>query len=391
MKFIDDFVEYHRDFTGCPETFVRWSGIYALSCVAGWGHVLRMGSWDPRPNLWVLLCGDSSVKKSTALNTAQSLISEIAPMILASQQYSEAALVADVSLEPHRCFFYDEAESFLKMLGEKYNQQMRSTLMMLYGGKVISRRIQGKEGKGEFHETKTFKDGLEVRPYLCWGGASTPSQIGQHLNGSTTDLISGFFPRIILVPQTEKGHTIPRPPPHDFAKYCALRETLTTLYQTKYREYHYSDAAGKLFDDWHTRITKRIQSVDPLLSAFYLKLRDIFMHKIAILSAFERGSSIIEDTDMENAIQMLWPIEKGWADILAKFTEKEWDRETIRVQRFIESRGSVTRAELLQGVGGIRAQKMTAILKGLQEDDLIKIKMEPSTMRPKTTISWANL
>lgn len=389
MKFLDDFVAYHKDFTGCPETFVRWSGLYALSCVAGTGHVLRMGTWNPKPNLWILLCGDSSVKKSTALDTAQRLITEIDPGILAAQQYSEPALIMDVSTNPHRCFFYDEAESFLKMLGEKFNQQMRSTLMTLYAGKVISRRIQGKEGKGEFHETQIMHDGKTFRPYLCWAGASTPAQVGQHLNGSTTELISGFFPRMILVPQTDKGFTIPRPPPDDAMKYAALREKLNSLYLVKDCEYKYSSDAGKIFDDWFLRITKRIESSDEIMKAFYLKLRDIFIHKIAILCAFERGSSIIEKDDIANAIQFLWPIEKGWSDILAKFSEKEWDRERERVKKFIQTRGNVTRSEVLQGVKGVMAQKLSAILDGLQQDDIIKVKTDRSCDKPKTVITWS--
>lgn len=388
MKFIDDFVAYHKDFTGCPETFVRWSGIYALSCVAGWGHKLPMGNWNHYPNLWVLLCGDSSVKKSTALSTAQNLITEINPEILAAQQYSEPALIADVSMNPHRCFFYDEAESFLKMLGEKYNQQMRSTLMMLYAGKVISRRIQGREGRGEYHETKTFENGHELRPYICWGGASTPYQIGHHLNGSTTDLMSGFFPRIILVPQTEKGYTIPRPPPHDPAKFAALRERLAVLHAIKDREYHYSDAAGKIFDDWHLRITRRAEKADNLSIAFYLKMRDIFIHKISIIFAFERSSPIIEADDISQAINLLWPIEKGWKNIISKFTENEWDREIDRVERFVREQEHCSRQEIILAVRGIRSQKLTAILLGLKQDGKIEESSEQTAGRPKTIIRW---
>lgn len=389
MKFIEDFVAYHKDFTGCPETFVRWSALYALSCVAGSGHFLRSGNWNHRPNLWILLSGDSSTYKSTALRTVRRMIADIDPSIQAAQQYSEAALIVDISENPHRCFFYDEAESYLKMLGEKFNQQMRSTFMTLFSGDdIIARRIQGKDGKGEYHETKVMRDGREMLPYICWSGASTPYQVGSHLNGSTTDMLSGFFPRILLIPQLEKGFSIPRPPPHDMLKYISLRDRLSVLYAIKEREYKYSETAGAIHDQWYFRITKRIEKADSLLVPFYLKMREIYVNKIAILSAFERQSSIIEDEDISNSIEWLWPIEKSWADTLSKFTEKEWDRESKRVMDFVKDNLKVTRSDVLKGVKGIRAHKLTAILDGLSQDDLIKVKTDHASDKPKTSITW---
>ena len=128
MKFIDDFLDYCRDFTGSPEPFIRWSGLLALSAVAGEKHILRRGDWDVRPNLWVLLLGNSSSYKSVALHSARRLLHEAVPGILASQEYSHEALIEDIALNPHRLFIYDEAESYFKMISQKYNAPMRSAM-----------------------------------------------------------------------------------------------------------------------------------------------------------------------------------------------------------------------------------------------------------------------
>jgi hypothetical protein len=108
MKFADDFLSYCRDFTGSPEPFIRWTALLMLSSVAGQKHILRRGDWDVRPNLWVLLLGNSSSYKSVALSSGRRLLYEACPGILASQEYSHEALIEDIASYPHKLFIYDE-------------------------------------------------------------------------------------------------------------------------------------------------------------------------------------------------------------------------------------------------------------------------------------------
>src|ERR1035438_6603058 len=102
MKFVDDFISYNRDFTGCPDIFLKWSALLALSAVAGYKHVHRRGNWDVRPNLWVLLLGNSSSYKSTGLSSMRRLLFEAQKDVLASQEYSHEALIEDIANNPHR-------------------------------------------------------------------------------------------------------------------------------------------------------------------------------------------------------------------------------------------------------------------------------------------------
>lgn len=191
-----------------------------------------------------------------------------------------------------------------------------------------------------------------------------------------------------MVPQTEKGSTIPRPPPDNKMKFAMLRDRLAVLHAIKEREYSYSESAGLLFDKWHITITKRIDKAEPMIIPFYLKMRDIFIHKLCILSAFERNSSIISDSDLATAAGLLWPIEKGWQEVIAKFTEKEWDRETERVILFLRKREKCDRTEILRACRGIRGQKLTAILTGLQQDKQIIISEKQTEGRTRSIIEW---
>ena len=380
MKFIDAFVDYNQDFTGCPEIFLRWSALLLLSAVAGYRHVHRRGNWDVRPNLWILILGNSSSYKSTGLSSMRRLLHESCPGVLASQEYSHEALIEDVAINSHRVFLYDEAESYFKMLSQKYNAPMRSAMMSLYNGAPLQRQIKGRDGKGETHTVENS--------YICWGGASTPFQIATHLNGSTTDLLSGMFPRFIMVPYFGEERSIEDPPPDNKDKRRRLCDRLRELSVVGDREYTYTPDALKIKSAWLARFNKRAESAEMLLSAFYRKLRDEHVHKVAILSAFERGSSKMEAEDITNAIELLWPVEREWLGLLERLTEKEWDRESNRVEAFIKKLGIVDRSDILKTIRGIRAQKLTAILQGLCQDHKITMEDKKTDGRTKTVITW---
>lgn len=381
MKFVDDFLDYCQEFTGCPETFLKWSALLALSAVAGDKHVHRRGDWDVRPNLWVLLVGNSSSYKSAGLNAARRLLNEAAPGCLASQEYSHEALIEDIAINPHRVFYYDEAHSFFSMLESPYNKgKMKSAFMSLYGRVPIQRQIKGKDGKGETH--------LVTGAYVCWGGASTPVQLTEVLNGKTTDLLSGLFPRFIMVPYFGEERSIEDPPPADPKKRDALIARLRYLALSSGRVYTYSEEARQTKSKWLGQFNKRAESSDLLLAAFYRKLRDEHFHKVAMLSAFERESSIIEIKDVAEASSLLWPVEREWQGLIGRLSEKEWDREANRVEEFIKSRAKVDRTDILRTVRGIRAQKLTAILAGLFQDKKIKTYDKETDGRARSIIEW---
>lgn len=383
MRFIDDFVDYCRDFTGCPTPFLRWSALLAISAIAGDDHVHRRGDWDVRPNLWVLLLGNSSSYKSAGLNAARRLISATYPSIIAAQEYSHEALIEDLALEPHKVFYYDEAHSYFAMLESTYNKgKMKSAMMSLYNRIPIKRKIKGKEGAGEVHEI--------TNAYVCWGGASTPVQITDVLAGKTTDLLSGLFPRFVMVPYFGAETTIEDPPPASYEKRMNLINQIKTLKESSGREYVYSQEALQVKHDWLERFNKRANSSDTLISAFYRKMRDEHFHKITMLSAFARGSHIMDVEDLKFTIPMLWDVEREWKNMIERITEKEWDRDANRVEHFIQKQGICDRADILRTVRGIRAQKLSSILDGLKQDQKIDI-LPPNKStggRPKVAIKW---
>jgi hypothetical protein len=208
------------------------------------------------------------------------------------------------------------------------------------------------------------------------------------MGGSTTDFLSGMFPRFLLVPYFGPESQIEDPPPCDKMKRAALVKRLEELAMVGEREYVYSNDALAAKHKWLMQFNKRAENAELLLSAFYRKMRDEHFHKVAMICAFERNSTVISIEDVAETAALLWSVEKEWGTLLESLTEKEWDRDANRVELYIKKVGSVDRSDILQNVRGVKAQKLTAILAGLEQDRKIAVKSEDTGGRKKVSIMW---
>jgi hypothetical protein len=375
MKFVDDFVAYAQEFTGCPRPFLEWSAILCLSVVAGRKHVLRRGDWDVHPNLWIMLLGNSSSYKSTGLAIARRLLREAVPEVLLGQEYSSEKLLDDLSVNSHRLFTYDEAETFFKMLGQKYNPTLKSALMTLW--------------RDDWYVRKTKQGEVIIKDaYLCWAGASTPVQIAQQINGHDTDLLSGMLPRFTIVPYFGEEHSISNPPPSDKIKKATLVQRLKELAIQGEREYAYQNGTLEKMEDWQKRFDKRLHEQDPMLGAFFRKMRDEHFHKLAMIAAFERGSVHIESADLLEVIPRLWEIESKLPLALQRLTETKFGRDRDRILGFIKKNGVVTRSEILVKFPGINGHYLTDLITSFVLDDLIKSEITKTGGRPSQKLTY---
>lgn len=376
MRFVDDFVAYAQEFTGCPKPFLEWSAILCLSVVAGRKHVLRRGDWDVHPNLWVMLLGNSSSYKSTGLAIARRLLREACPDVLLGQEYSSEKLLDDLSTNSHRLFTYDEAETFFKMLGQKYNPTLKSALMTLW--------------RDDWYVRKTKQGEVIIKDaYLCWAGASTPVQIAQQINGHDTDLLSGMLPRFTIVPYFGDEHSIANPPPSDPVKKSALVATLKSLAFTGEREYTYQNSTMAKIEEWQIRFDKRLRDQDQMLGAFFRKMRDEHFHKLAMISAFERGSTDITSEDLGEVIPRLWDIETHLPVTLQRLTETKMGRERQRLETFLKKKIVTTRSEILLHFPNIHGYLLSDHLGAIEADGFIKVERTPSNGgRPIQKITW---
>lgn len=377
MKFVDDFVDYAREFTGCPKPFLEWSSILCLSVVAGKKHCHRRGDWNVYPNLWIMLLGNSSSYKSTGLSIARRLLREAMPDCLLGQEYSSEKLLDDLAENPHRLFTYDEAETFFKMLGQKYNPTLKSALMTLWRDDWYVRKT--KQGES------IIKDA-----YLCWGGASTPVQIASQINGHDTDLLSGMLPRFTLVPYFGEEHSIPNPPPSNQQKRDNLVRQLRELSVIGEREYVYTPSTLKMIEDWQKRFDKRAKEYDPILGAFLRKMRDEHFHKLCMISAFQRGATEMTETDLGEVVPRLWQIESQLPIALGHLMDTQFGRQQERIKSFLAGKLLVTKRDLCRRFQKVDSKTMNSMLTNLEESGFIEIEKIASKTKPVMQIKWVD-
>src|ERR1035437_10078796 len=158
ISFSDEFVEYAKEFTDCPENLLQWAAYLALSSVLGRKVYLELGDKHVVPNLWVIFVGPSSIHKSTALRIGSKIVKGVLPDIFLAHEWSHEKLIADIQAQPHSCLLSDEVRGFFDRCEKDYNSGIMSALTTLFEDPEYKRT--------------TKKETIEIRDaYILFGGA----------------------------------------------------------------------------------------------------------------------------------------------------------------------------------------------------------------------------
>src|ERR1700733_13259769 len=167
-SFTDEFVEYAKEFTDCPENLLLWAGYLALSSVLGRKVYLEVGDKHVVPNLWVIFVGPSSIHKSTALRIASKIIKGVLPDIFLAQEWSHEKLLEELGKSSHAFLLYDECRGFFDGCEKNYNAGIMSALTTLFEEPEYSRA------------TKSLSVIIQDA-YILFGGASTAEWVTEGL------------------------------------------------------------------------------------------------------------------------------------------------------------------------------------------------------------------
>src|SRR3990167_9145418 len=182
-RFTDDYLTYAREFTDCPDVFLSWGALLAISSSLSRSVYVEIGSWNVAPHIWPILIGKSSSHKSTALSITEDLIESVDVDRLAPHEFTQEAILKSLSEKPARLFVFDEAKSFFDSMGKKYNEGLKSLFTTLYRKPNYTR--------------STLKHGvLSIQSaYLTIGMATTPEWLRQSLLDAEDSALSGFLAR----------------------------------------------------------------------------------------------------------------------------------------------------------------------------------------------------
>lgn len=374
-RFTESYLEYAKEFTDCPDVFLMWGALLAISASLSREVYVEIGSWNIAPHLWVIVIGKSSSHKSTAISIVEDLIEQVDSERSAPHEFSAEAIITSLSKSSNRLFIFDEAKGFFDMVSKKYNESLKSLFTTLYRKPTYTR--------------ETLKHGrLQImNAYIPMGMATTPEWLRVSLNDAEQSAMSGFLARFLMVPYSGNGNTpISRPPPHNPEKFTGLVQTLRT-FKLISQPFAYTPEADKFMDEWYHSTTKRENESLPVLGPFFEHMKNEAIHKLGIIFAVDRGEREISMGAVKDAVLALSYVEDMLPSLVQDLTDNRGDRDRRKIAAYVKSHSPCTRKDLAFSVH-IHGENLSRYLAGLEADGFVINTKKPGKTKAITELTW---
>lgn len=378
MRFTDEYLAYAKEFTDCPDVFLTWGALLAISASLSRECHVQIGSWNIAPHLWIIVIGKSSSHKSTAISIVEDLIDLVDCNRAAPHEFSSEAIITSLSKSSNRLFIFDEAKGFFDMMSKTYNESLKSLFTTLYRKPTYTR--------------ETLKHGrLQItNAYIPMGMATTPEWLRASIQDAEQSAMSGFLARFLMVPYAGNGNKpMSKPPPHDPEKFSGLVSRLIGFTRIAH-PFHYTPEADTFMDEWYHDITRRENESLPILGPFFEHMKNEAIHKLGVIFAVDRGESEITLGAVKDAVLALSYIEDMLPSLVEDLTDNRADRDRRKVASFIKSHGVCTREKLAHGVH-IHGENLTRLLIGLEADGLIGSVKKDGVTKKINELTWVGL
>lgn len=202
--FLADYIDYARKLTDAPLAFHCAAGLVAMAGAVGsrvsWHGGGGRENW---PSLYVLLLAPSGMyRKSTSVDLACSLLEQAVPGNVMDREFSPERFIRNLAERPTCVLKEAEFSSLLERMKSNYMMGLKQRLTELYDCiPSYDRNINGANGAngGERISIK--------RPALSILAASTTDWLVASI--TEMDLRSGFIPRFLLFPGSEREQEPP--------------------------------------------------------------------------------------------------------------------------------------------------------------------------------------
>lgn len=374
-RFTDNYIAYANEFTDCPDVFLLWGALLAISSSLSRSVYVEAGSWNIAPHIWPVLIGKSSSHKSTALSITEDLIESGDVDRMAPHEFTQEAIIDSLSKKPQRMFIFDEAKSFFDSMSKDYNGGLKSLFTVLYR-------------KPNYVRT-SIKHGTQMiqNAYITMGLATTPEWFRQSIQDAEKDALSGFLARFLMIPYIGEGNKpMALPPPHNSEKLQALGEQLFQ-YRKIEQVFHYTPDCKVVLDKWYASTTERENEALPLLGPFFEHFKNEAIHKLCVLFAVDHGLGEITIPVFNDASLCLKYIEDNLHNLMADMTGTKWDRDHRRVIEVVRKAGQIGRTELSR-LTHLTGQHLTAHVTGMLQDRVIRTDEQDTKGRPVQLVTW---
>lgn len=348
-NWLETFVDWTRPRCESPDTFILWSGLFALSAALR-RHVKvpreKMGGWEIAPNLYILFVAPPGrARKSTTIGfVADDILADMQRITRAPTIVTQAALLKQL-VESDDAALYITSHEFSSLI-MKSKLEMFEILTDLFDGK---RHI----------EASTISRGIDFaeRPCINLLAATTPRWITENMPESVIG--GGFASRVIFIYEDKVRR---RQLYYEGLNYnhldklkSNLVEDLQHIADNLHGDFQITDGdamyggdnAKGFMEEWY-RKNAEVPDADYRLSG-YLERRPAHIHKVAMLLHIARSDNLLlEKVDFEKAIYLLSIIEQRLPQVFKEIGKNIHAPDMEQIKEYMMARKRVGRTDLLR-------------------------------------------
>lgn len=356
-----------------PDEFIQAIGYFA----AGAALANRVFVRSPKyvgTNLYLILCSPPGwYHKSSTIGTAMEMLKMVIPPeeVLPSNPSIEALgrkipgiCQSDVG---HGILMYDEFRSFLSHVRKEYAAPVASlvTEKLERGLPVVFSKTK-ESGTEEFTIPGKFT--------FSFIASTTTPWLLENVKGS--DISGGMMSRFLLVEAHEQTRMYELPPPVDDKQVSILAGDLARIRNNHRQgiEFFFRQSAARLYAKIYRDLKRDAESHGNPEYPSLVSRGPLYLKKLSLLHAalMERGSSTIEEEDVEVAAELVWKSVKSCRQIVDEASAQEgmYGRTLIRVRKILSGAGMIAKGDLLKLVH-IRPRELDEIVDSLRQQGLV--------------------
>ena len=340
VNWLQTFKDWTLSRSEAPETYIFWTGLFTLASVIK-RHVNisrnKLGSWEVYPNLYIVFVAPPGrARKTTTLNYADDLLSNIPNINIAAQSMTQQVLMKRIA-DTGDCSMslrIGELGTFINPSGDV----MIDFLTSLYDG----RKSFGSD---------TLARGMEFAENPCVNliAATTPLWIANNL--SETMVGGGFTSRVVHIFEDNVRRRQLFYEELDYAYLDKLRgsliEDLTHISANISGEFEINESAKPFIEHWYRENAEKNIHDDYRLQGYYeRKPGHVFKLAILLHLAYSDTREILAE-DFYKALAIIEEVEKKMPLVFQSVGKNLYTSEMDAIVEFVSSRKKVSRKDLL--------------------------------------------
>jgi len=344
---IEGFMELTEENSEAPKLFRYWTAVSCVASALQRKTYVSLGMLTFYPNMYIILCAPSGVRKGTAMGPGYDLLNDIG-VKMSAQATTLQALIRHLKNTTHneicpvtgKIMMHSSLTIFSKeftvFLGYR-NQELMSHLCDWYDC----------ENRWTYETVGRGKEEI-IGVWVNLIGATTPDLIQTSM--PVEAIGGGLTSRMIIVYEMRKGKFVPFPmlTPEEIKLRELLKEDLEriALLTGKFKfEKEYIDS----WIDWRAAAEENPPKFNDTRFNGYTQRRPAHLIKLSmIMSASRGGDLVLRRTDLEHAVVALNEVERNMGRVFSGLGQSDIAKLIPRVLAWLHNKKKTDMAELMR-------------------------------------------